>query len=42
MKTFPQPYQSPSYGMKDYNSEYKDLFDLTNSNGYGRGVARSP
>jgi hypothetical protein len=42
MKVFPQPYENPSYGMRDYNSEYKDLFDLTNSSGYGRGVSRSP
>ena len=42
MKVFPQVYQNPTIGGRNWDSEYKDLFDLTNSSGYGRGVARSP
>ena len=42
MKVFPQPYENPTIGGRTWNSEYRDLFDLTNSSGYGRGVARSP
>ena len=42
MKVFPQPYENPTQGGRIWDSEYKDLFDLTNSSGYGRGVARSP
>ena len=42
MKVFPQPYENPTQGGRTWDSEYRDLFDLTNSSGYGRGVARSP
>jgi hypothetical protein len=42
MKVYPQPYQNPTQGGRTWDSEYRDLFDLTNSSGYGRGVARSP
>ena len=42
MKVFPQPYENPTQGGRKWDSEYRDLFDLTNSSGYGRGVARSP
>ena len=42
MKVYPHPYENPTYGARDHNSEYENLFDLTNSSGYGRGVARSP
>ena len=42
MKVYPQPYQNPSNGGRTWDSEYRDLFDLTNSSGYGRGVAKSP
>lgn len=42
MKVFPQPYENPTQGGRRWDSEYRDLFDLTNSSGYGRGVARSP
>ena len=42
MKVFPQPYINPTQGGRTWDSEYRDLFDLTNSSGYGRGVARSP
>lgn len=42
MKVYPQPYLSPVLGAREYDTEYRDLFDLTNSSGYGRGVARSP
>ena len=42
MKVFPQIYDNPTQGGRTWNTEYKDLFDLTNSSGYGRGVARSP
>lgn len=42
MKVFPQVYQNPTLGGRTWDTEYRDLFDLTNSSGYGRGVARSP
>jgi hypothetical protein len=42
MKVFPHPYENPTQGGRSWDSEYRDLFDLTNSSGYGRGVARSP
>jgi hypothetical protein len=42
MKVFPQIYDNPTLGGRSWDSDYKDLFDLTNSSGYGRGVARSP
>ena len=42
MKVFPQPYENPTQGGRTWDSEYRDLFDLTNSSGYSRGVARSP
>ena len=42
MKTFPQPYLNPTNSGRRWDSDYRDLFDLTNSSGYGRGVARSP
>ena len=42
MKVFPQPYQSSSYGMRDYTSEYENLFSLNNPSGAGRAVAGSP
>ncbi len=42
MKVFPHPYENPTQGGRTWDSEYRDLFDLTNSSGYGRGVARSP
>jgi len=42
MKVYPMPYENPTLGGRNYDSEYRDLFDLTNSSGYNRGVARSP
>lgn len=42
MKVYPHPYDNPTRGGRTWDSEYRDLFDLTNSSGYGRGVARSP
>jgi hypothetical protein len=42
MKVYPHPYDNPTRGGRTWDTEYRDLFDLTNSSGYGRGVARSP
>ena len=42
MQVYPQIYDNPTLGARTWDTEYKDLFDLTNSSGFGRGVARSP
>ena len=40
MKRMPQPYQNPTNGSREWESETKWLFDLVdNSSGVGRGLS---